>query len=352
MQPKLTRAILNWFHLHGRKDLPWQLNNNPYRVWISEVMLQQTQVKTVIPFFEKFIDRFPDLATLANAEEEEVLTYWAGLGYYSRARNLRRAAQMIVEQFAGELPNQIDQLISLPGIGRSTAGAILSLGFHQPTAILDGNVKRVLARLYQTTDLKQLWQLAEQLLPQKKQQAAPFTQALMDLGATICTQTQAKCLACPLIKNCLSYQHQTIDLYPQKKAKKIIPKLARYFLLFELDDRYLLIKRPSIGIWGGLWCLPEYDIAPDEFCKKKLTQWCQQHYQLNLASIEFHTTLFHRFTHFELEMRIIKITIKKAQSQCFEANRFCWQRLHEVEKLALPTPIKKIIQGLSVAYNP
>lgn len=235
--------IFRWFAKYGRKHLPWQQNKTPYRVWISEIMLQQTQVATVIPYFERFMQAFPTVAALANAKEDEVLHLWAGLGYYSRARNLHRAAKMIMEKWNGELPDRRDDLITLPGIGLSTAGAILSIAFHQPTAILDGNVKRVLSRFHAICDPiddkkteNQLWQLAEYYMPTI--QTADYTQAMMDLGATLCTRSKPDCTSCPLARHCKGHELQIAASLPRKKAAKVLPVRSAIFLVLKSQQRF------------------------------------------------------------------------------------------------------------------
>ena len=222
---ELSSRVLQWFDEYGRKDLPWQQDITPYRVWVSETMLQQTQVNTVIPYFHRFLERFPDVLSLANADQDEVLHYWSGLGYYARARNLQRAAQIIAQT---NFPGDLETLQSLPGIGRSTAGAILSIAFQQPAAILDGNVRRVLAR-YHAAETKDLWNLAESHVPQER--CADYTQAMMDLGATVCTRTKPKCPLCPLQSSCVAHAQSNETAYPISKSKKAIPVKTTYMLL-------------------------------------------------------------------------------------------------------------------------
>ena len=255
--------VLSWFDQHGRKSLPWQQDRSPYRVWISEVMLQQTQVTTVIPYFERFITRFPTLNKLAQADLDDVLNSWAGLGYYARARNLHHAARIIQKDFGGDFPQDFDSVLSLPGIGRSTAGAILSLALDQHHPILDGNVKRVLTRHFSVSGwpgkpsvAKTLWQYSEQLTP--KERVANFNQAMMDLGSGICTRTKPVCAHCPLSANCKAYAMNTQAEYPGKKPKKITPVREIQMLLVANESGDILLqRRPPTGIWGGLLSLPE-----------------------------------------------------------------------------------------------
>ncbi|OJX94599.1 MAG: A/G-specific adenine glycosylase, partial [Legionella sp. 40-6] len=262
LNDKFSTPLLKWYEIHGRKNLPWQLPRSPYRVWISEIMLQQTQVQTVIPYFERFMKVFPDIETLAYAQDDEVLALWSGLGYYSRARNLHKTAQIIVNEFASIFPQTLTQLINLPGIGESTAAAILSQAFNQRTAILDGNVKRVLSRFFmisgsvdQAATKRKLWSLADACMPEI--QCADYTQAIMDLGATCCTPKNYNCVSCPVNTSCLAFNHGEQENYPTKKVKKQIPTVQKKFLvLTNHDGKIYLEKNPSTGIWGGLWCLP------------------------------------------------------------------------------------------------
>lgn len=263
-----AERVLAWFDQHGRTHLPWQQNPNAYRVWISEIMLQQTQVTTVIPYYERFMGSFPDVQALANAPEDAVLKHWEGLGYYSRARNLHKAAQLIRDQHAGEFPTTLAAVEALPGIGRSTAAAILSLADGQAHAILDGNVKRVLARYHavdgypgQTAVLKQLWAYAEQHVPPDRN--AAYTQAMMDMGATLCTRSNPACLLCPLQQGCLGFRSGKPQNYPAPRPAKTLPeKQAVALILRNPHGEIGLQKRPPTGIWGGLWSFPEYaDIA-------------------------------------------------------------------------------------------
>ena len=250
------RAILRWFDQHGRTNLPWQQNISPYRVWVSEIMLQQTQVTTVIPYFERFMDSFPTVQTLAAAPLDEVLHHWTGLGYYARARNMHKAAQVVCQQYKGNFPSTIDQLCDLPGIGRSTAGAISAIAFKIPATILDGNVKRVLARFSAIAGwpgkadvVQQLWLVAENFTPQER--IADYTQAMMDLGATICTRASPSCHQCPLTDSCIAYAQGNQRAYPGKKPKKKLPVRSRYFLLIRNKQGEILLQQnPPAGLWG------------------------------------------------------------------------------------------------------
>ena len=273
-----ARRIINWQRQHGRHGLPWQ-GADAYRVWLSEIMLQQTQVATVIPYYQRFVTSFSDIAALAAASEDEVLAHWSGLGYYSRARNLHHAAQLIMQRHGGKFPRNFDDIIALPGIGRSTAAAICALAFHERRAILDGNVKRVLARYCAIEGYAgnkkievQLWQQAEALLPysspppregRRKDSVGDaivtYTQGLMDLGATVCMRTRPNCGACPVQRSCAAYQSGRVAQLPTPRPRKVLPEKHSTFLLLLNGSDILLEKRPSSGIWGGLWCPPQFE---------------------------------------------------------------------------------------------
>ncbi|MFZ4077298.1 MAG: A/G-specific adenine glycosylase, partial [Legionellaceae bacterium] len=261
-----TPLLLEWFVLNGRTNLPWQNPRTPYAVWISEIMLQQTQVKTVIPYFLRFMARFPDIQTLAQAPEDDVLAHWSGLGYYSRGRRLHQTAQRLLNDFDATLPMDLKTLMSLPGIGASTAAAIASLAYNQPTAILDGNVKRVLSRFFmvegdpqKASTHKTLKTWADLCMPSF--QCADYTQAIMDLGATVCTPKSPTCHTCPLQQGCKAHQHELTEHYPQKAVKKTLPHKTQLFPLIHTEDQKIYLeKRPSKGLWGGLWCLPWLEI--------------------------------------------------------------------------------------------
>lgn len=295
------QALLAWYQQHGRKDLPWK-TTNPYHIWLSEIMLQQTQVQTVVGYFLNFIARFPTIDALAEADEDAVMHAWAGLGYYARARNLHRAAQIMVERHDRQFPTQFDDVLALPGIGRSTAGAILSFAYGQTHAILDGNVKRVLTRFYGidgypglTAVEKQLWQKAAYLTP-KDNKAADYNQAIMDIGATICTRRQPSCKHCPIIEGCVAFKTKTTERYPTPKPKAVKPTKTTQMLAILYNNKVLLYKRPSKGIWGGLWSLPE--IANTD-CP---SQWCKNHLSVKRTSAKPLATFRHTFTHYHLDI--------------------------------------------------
>ncbi len=340
-------AILHWFDQHGRKHLPWQQDKTPYRVWVSEIMLQQTQVAAAIPYYERFMQRFPDLPTLANASVDDVLHQWAGLGYYSRARNLHRAAQMITKQFAGKFPDNLTDLQLLPGIGRSTAGAILSIAFAQRATILDGNVKRVIARYLGITDPidrkveNAMWETATAFTP--AQRSADYTQAIMDLGATLCTRSKPQCSRCPLVTSCSAHAEGIAELLPIKKATRAIPTRAATFLIIRANNKILLQKRPPHGIWGGLWSLPEISGAPD---KKQIRQLCSTEFQLVVKSYETLTPFRHTFSHYHLDIHpvVIPATMPAKIMECTEQ---IWYNPSQPEPIGLPKPVQSILRKLA-----
>lgn len=343
--------VLQWFNQHGRKNLPWQHNSTPYRVWISEIMLQQTQVATVIPYYQRFMDSFPDVLSLANAEEDLVLQHWAGLGYYRRARNLHKAAQQIRDQFDATLPSDLQNLQSLSGIGRSTAGAILSLAYHQREAILDGNVKRVLTRYHavegwtgKSSVLKQLWQLAESHLPDARY--AHYTQAMMDLGAMVCTRTKPRCTECPLRDNCVALQAGQPTAYPTPKPKKVIPeKQAVFLLLINPEQAAFIIKRPPSGIWGGLWCLPQFDT------EKEAQHWYQQYFSFDSSNSSSFSTVIqeekqfsHTFSHFRLQARVLLISQSAPIKRVMEGTPSLWYNSNTTFTGGFPAPINTLLK--------
>lgn len=349
MTPRqFQQCILTWFNQHGRTHLPWQQNKTPYRVWISEIMLQQTQVNTVIPYFERFMQRFPDLITLANAKEDEVLHLWAGLGYYSRARNLQRAAQMVVQHFAGVFPDTVIGLCKLPGIGRSTAGAILSLASNIPAPILDGNVKRVLARFHALeepiNDKKaenRLWEWATLYTP--TQQVADYTQAMMDLGATLCTRKKPACLICPLTKACLARKRGLTEDLPKKKRTRELPIRIATFLILKKGENVLLRKRPSKGIWGGLFSLPEMSGEPEV---NAVLTFCQEEWELTFKNYATLPSFRHTFSHYHLDIFPIVIEVHKVPVKSMEDDTQIWYNPNDPESVGLPKPVQSIMRAL------
>lgn len=332
-----TQTLLIWYGQHGRHDLPWQSPYSAYRVWISEIMLQQTQVKTVIPYFLRFIAHYPDIQVLAQAPLDDVLTLWSGLGYYSRARNLHRTAQLIVSDYQGEFPKDLLQLQALPGIGPSTAAAIASLAFEQPAAILDGNVKRVLSRYFRVSghgrDYEvQLWELAHACMPTT--QCRAYTQAIMDLGALCCTPKQPSCHSCPLNSQCQAFLAHEVAAYPQQKPKKTRPIRNEQFLLFYTEDQKIYLEQRALkGIWGGLWTFPS--LSEDTH----LTNHLQSHYAITAPIIQPFMTYKHQFTHFQLHISVLTILI--------EANPNwpgTWFPSQDILGLGIPKPVRDMIE--------
>lgn len=334
--------LLAWHAKHGRHDLPWQHYPSAYRVWVSEIMLQQTQVATVIPYYEKFMQRFPDVLALAESTQDEVLHYWTGLGYYARARNLHRAARQIRDQHNGQFPDEFAAVAELPGIGRSTAGAILALARHQRHAILDGNVKRVLARYHAVAGwpgkpavAQQLWVYAEQHTPDNA--VAAYTQAIMDLGATVCTRSKPACALCPLQTGCRARAAGSQADYPGKKPAKTLPVRYTHLLLFVQAGRVLLRRRPATGVWGGLWSFPEAAVVTE------IAAIAQAH-GLDFQGIETWPQQRHTFSHFHLDYVPLRIDARIAAVR--EAPDECWYDLHQPPALGLPAPVKNLLDAL------
>ncbi len=355
--PTFAERVLGWFDEHGRKHLPWQQNATPYRVWVSEIMLQQTQVATVIPYYERFMHSFPTLAVLAEASLDDVLAHWSGLGYYARGRNLHATARQVVERFAGSLPLELDELISLPGIGRSTAGAILSLGAGQHHPILDGNVKRVLARHEavtgwpgQTRVLNELWRLAEQVTPATR--TGPFNQAMMDLGAMICTRNRPQCSQCPIAASCAALAAGNPLDYPGRKPKKAVPVRQTCMLaLRDTQGRVLLERRPPTGVWGGLLSLPELGDADTPShtdaggSVTPLESWLSRH-RLKAGSEAFTVAkLRHTFSHFHLDIDVLALEIAPLPDAVMEPERFVWYN-GGTSTGGMAAPVTRILETL------
>lgn len=339
---KFQQAVLSWYRSHGRTHLPWQQNISPYRVWLSEVMLQQTQVETVIPYFERFTQRFPSVEDLSAAPLDEVLHLWTGLGYYARARNLHACAKQVAA--LGGFPAELEELVALPGIGRSTAGAIRSLAFNLPAAILDGNVKRVLARVGaiegwpgSTAVAAQLWDLAEALAP--KENCRQYTQVMMDLGATLCKKSQPDCPRCPLKGLCQAYKSQTQALYPGRKPPKSVPTKTCLMLLARTKDGQILLqKRPPQGIWGGLWSLPEFSEAT------ALEAACLTHPMIKtLRQLKALPPLSHRFSHYELIIQPHLASVTAAPGVGDGAS-WLWYDRQNPQAIGLAAPVKLLLE--------
>ncbi|MEL6198606.1 MAG: A/G-specific adenine glycosylase [Pseudomonadota bacterium] len=333
--------VLDWFEHHGRKDLPWQHDRSRYRVWVSEVMLQQTQVATVIGYFERFMARFPDVVTLADAPTDDVLALWSGLGYYARARNLHAAAQQVRDVHGGAFPGDFDAVVALPGVGRSTAGAILSLADDARHAILDGNVKRVLARHEtiegwpgRTAVLKALWQAAEHFTPDTR--VADYTQAMMDLGATLCTRRAPGCEACPVRTTCRARAEGRIDALPGRKPRRDKPRRrARMLVYRNASGALLFARRPPTGIWGGLWSFPE---QPDGEPRPEGLPASDTAPQLLPGFV-------HKFTHFDLEILPELYEVTVSAGGVAEADQR-WVQPAELAALGVPRPVERIVESL------
>ncbi|OOZ37440.1 A/G-specific adenine glycosylase [Solemya velesiana gill symbiont] len=338
-----SNRVLSWFDRHGRKHLPWQQKPTPYRVWVSEIMLQQTQVSTVIPYFERFMARFQDIKALADAPLDEVLHHWSGLGYYARARNLHRAAGVISADFGGDFPRDYDQVVALPGIGRSTAGAILSLSLGQRYAILDGNVKRVLSRCFavegwpgRAAVQKRLWHLAEELTP--KHRVGPYNQAMMDLGAGICTRRKPRCGECPLSECCIALDQSNPEAYSHAKPRRSLPVRQIQMLLIVGDSGELLLEqRPPSGIWGGLWGLPECPVEQDPaiWVESSLGIGCRQ---LGLLEARRHT-----FSHFHLDISPVMLKHNNSANCVMDDDRRVWYNTANPDARGLAAPVSRLI---------
>ncbi len=344
---QFSDRLLVWFNKSGRHDLPWQHDRTPYRVWVSEIMLQQTQVATVIPYYNRFQESFPDVVTLANAPQDDVLHHWTGLGYYARARNLHKTAKIVVEDFKGAFPEALDSLISLPGIGRSTAGAILSLASHQRCPILDGNVKRVLSRYHgvegwpgkKEVETK-LWSYAERHTPKKL--VADYTQAIMDLGATLCTRRNPECEACPLQDDCFAYNSLRQHDFPSSKSKAVLPKREAIFAIIENNNGEILLEqRPPSGIWGGLWCFPEF--STDQAVEKTINEL----YGYKIKNKVEYDSFKHTFSHFHLLIKPVHITLKGQTNRVNDAKLSTWLDISDDSKLGFPTPVVNILKDLN-----
>ncbi len=345
---QFATRLLSWWDQHGRKDLPWQSDRSAYRVWVSEIMLQQTQVATVIGYYQNFMARFPDVASLAEASIDEVLHLWTGLGYYARARNLHRCADIVHREFGGEFPVGVESLEALPGIGRSTAGAIASLAQNQRAAILDGNVKRVLARYHavsgypgETAVAHTLWAHAEEHTPNAR--FADYTQAIMDLGATVCRRSKPDCPACPFQEDCAALKQDAVTQYPGRKAKKEKPvRRARMFVLHH-NGAVLLEQRPPQGIWGGLWTPPERDTAISlALMARELAL------PLNAIIDEHYAPEFrHTFTHYHLDIEPVYARLAKQPDSVMDVEGWRWHQPGNNEAFGLSVPAVKLLESLA-----
>src|SRR5471032_2549056 len=340
--------VLDWYQRYGRKTLPWQLEKTPYKVWLSEVMLQQTQVATVIPYFERFMARFPTVNDLAVAPQDEVLHLWTGLGYYARSRNLHKAAQTIATEHNGIFPTDFEAVNALPGIGRSTAGAVLSLSLGQHHPILDGNVKRVLSRCYAVEGWpgekkveNRLWHIAEEVTPAKG--VEQFNQAMMDLGAMVCTRSKPKCELCPLNTRCEAYAHNSWAKYPGKKPKKTLPERTAYLLMIQHDDGVWLEQRPPVGLWGGLFCFPQFPSEDElESGVKK--------YGVTLDQLQQQTAFRHTFSHFHLDIVPMWLNLRSI-SGCMDEGAGLWYNLAQPQSVGLAAPVERLLSQLAKEHS-
>ncbi|NCT67965.1 MAG: A/G-specific adenine glycosylase [Rhodanobacteraceae bacterium] len=339
-------ALLAWYDRHGRKDLPWQQARNAYRVWLSEVMLQQTQVRTVIPYFERFVAALPTLADLAAAPEDQVLALWSGLGYYSRARNLQRSARLCVEQHGGELPRDLEALSALPGIGRSTAAAILAQAFGERHAILDGNVRRVLARWHgvfgwpgASATQRALWQHADAHTPHAR--VADYTQAIMDLGATLCTRSKPRCADCPVASGCVAWRDGLTGVLPQPKPRRDLPTRATTMLVVrDASGRVLLERRPPTGVWARLWSLPEVDDATDAAGHLHARYGVRVDGGMPLAPF------VHTFSHYHLAVTPALFAGARTTPHIADGAEHDWYAGAELAALGLPAPVRRLLEKL------
>jgi A/G-specific adenine glycosylase len=343
----IAPRLLAWFDVHGRHDLPWQRERTPYTVWLSEVMLQQTQVATVVPFYERFVAQFPTVEALASAPLDDVLKLWSGLGYYARARNLWKGARAVTERHGGRVPETFDELEALPGIGRSTAGAILAQACGARFAILDGNAKRVLARHHavdgwpgESAAQAELWMLAERHTPHAR--VADYTQAIMDLGATLCTRARPACTVCPLAESCAAARAGTQARYPAPRPRRVRARRSVTVLVVEDSDGcVLLARRPERGIWGGLYSLPE--LADGDTA----AEWCARTLGTNVATERVLPTIEHGFTHFDLDLEPRWLRLAAAPRVVQDRDDFLWQRPSAAPTVGIPAPVAALFGALS-----
>ena len=343
--PEFAQTLIAWQRKHGRRGLPWQGTRDPYRVWLSEVMLQQTQVETVIPYYERFLERFPDVHALAAAAQEDVLRLWSGLGYYARARNLHRAARIVAADLDGSFPDNAQDLARLPGLGRSSAAAIAAFAFRRREAILDGNVKRVLARCFGVDGYtgarpveERLWRIAVRELPRRE--IGRYTQALMDLGATVCVRGTPRCDACPLAPRCVARRDGRTGQLPAPRPRKPYPERVVAWLVLMHAGRVLLERRPAPGLWGGLWALPESGTRGfAAFCRREFG--CEARAARRLDPLE------HQFTHFRLRATPVVITLRTAPAATVEAPGRLWLDLADAPGAAVPAPVKRLLARLA-----
>lgn len=347
--PYLRRALLGWYGEQGR-DLPWRRSRDPYAIWISEIMLQQTQVKTVQPYYQRWLETFPTVETLAQAEQQTVLKAWEGLGYYARARNLHKAAQLIVKHHGGVFPATFEDAIALPGIGRTTAGGILSAAYNLPVAILDGNVKRVLARLVALPQppakaINELWQLSEQILD--PQQPRDFNQAIMDLGATLCTRHRPSCLLCPWQKYCAAYRQNLQTELPMSQTKAPLPhKQIGVAVIYGKDGRILIDRRKQEGLLGGLWEFPGGKIEPNETFAECVKREIKEELGIEIKVNDQLMTVNHAYSHFKVTLNVFNCTHLSGEPQTIECDEVKWVTLDEIDSYPFPKANSQIIDAI------
>lgn len=348
-----SERVLSWYQEYGRKDLPWQKDISPYRVWVSEIMLQQTQVVTVVDYFRRFMERFPTVESLAAASQDEVLSYWSGLGYYARGRNLHKASKEVVDRYGGIFPCDVEGLQSLPGIGRSTAAAICSIACGGAEPILDGNVKRVLARHGgiegwpgKSSVLKALWQRAEAYMPSHS--AAAYTQAMMDLGATLCSRSKPACDRCPVSKDCTAYELGRQKDFPASKPKKEKPlKSVQMLLLHDGAGGVVMQKRPAAGIWGGLWSLPEIAVGMERETE------IHRRWSLKMIDQELWPVFKHSFSHYDLEIHPVVMQVVSEHNQIREmaSDDSVWYNTGQPLPGGVPAPVALLIEQFQADFR-
>ena len=351
MNPFAER-LLSWFEVRGRRGLPWQVDRTPYRVWVSEIMLQQTRAATVVPYFTRFMAAFPAVEALAAAELDRVLGHWAGLGYYARARNLHAAARKVVHDYGGEFPATVEGLMTLPGVGRSTAGAMLALAHCKRAPILDGNVKRVLARHEavegwpgRTAVQKSLWEHAERYTPHEK--VAEYTQAIMDLGATLCTRTRPRCGECPLAVDCKARVAGIQGMLPTPRPRRKRPQReVRMLLITNADREVLLERRPPNGIWGGLYSLPE--LAAEDGPR----DWCHRHLGVDVREHTARSPLKHGFSHFDLMIHPLEIRLDTAANALMDRDGWLWYNRTQEPRVGVAAPIAVLLKRQDLSNGP
>jgi len=329
--------LVAWQRRHGRHGLPWQGTRDPYRIWLSEVMLQQTQVASVVPYYERFVARFPGIASLAAASQEQVLGLWSGLGYYARARNLHAAARKVAFDLKGRFPDTAEGIRALPGVGRSTAAAIAAFAYGERAAILDGNVRRVLARCFGREDEREQWTLAHRLLPRRS--VATYTQALMDLGATVCTRAKPACGRCPVATQCVARRERRIDELPAARRRAAKPTRRIEWLVLQRRGEVLLERRPGAGIWGGLWSLPELG-------RGGAPAYCRERLGCEIGALERLPAFEHGFTHFRLKVQPLRCEVRSLLPRAHSPG-YAWLALADAVRAAVPAPVRKLLSELS-----